>query len=89
LPQPVGPTTALNVPAPIVMSTSRRAVNVDPAGVANRFVTPLSSIGAARLVTVLTTVILLGWPDPAPLNSRRRHQGKMPENPSQYLLWLR
>ena len=73
LPHPVGPTTAQNFPGPIVRSTSRRAVNIDPDGVTNRFVTPLNSIGAAcvaplrsrapraareRLAKVLATVII-------------------------------
>ena len=48
LPHPLGPTTAQNFPAPMVISTSRRAVNIDPDGVTNRFDTPLSSICAAR-----------------------------------------
>jgi hypothetical protein len=41
---------------------------MDPEGVTNRFVTPLSSICADRLATVLVTVILLGWPNPACVN---------------------
>ena len=47
LPHPVGPTMAQNCPAPMVRSTSRKAVNIDPAGVTNRFVTPVRSICAA------------------------------------------
>jgi hypothetical protein len=49
LPHPVGPTTAQNFPGPITRSTSRNAVKTDPAGVAKRFVTPLSSICAGPL----------------------------------------
>jgi hypothetical protein len=37
---------------------------MDPEGVVNRFVTPLSSICTGRLATVLATVTLLGWPNP-------------------------
>jgi hypothetical protein len=37
---------------------------MDPEGVLNRFVTPLSSIRTGRLATVLATVSLLGWPNP-------------------------
>ena len=52
LPHPLGPTTAQNFPAPMVISNPRTAVNIDPDGVAKRFVTPLNSIaplrGAAR-----------------------------------------
>jgi hypothetical protein len=73
LPHPLGPTTAQNFPGPMVISTSRTAVNVDPDGVAKRFVTPLNSIRAAcaaplrsrapraareRLANVLATVII-------------------------------
>ena len=47
LPHPLGPTTAQNFPAPTVISKSRTAVNSDPDGVTNRFVTPLNSICAA------------------------------------------
>jgi hypothetical protein len=62
---------------------------MDPEGVTNRFVTPLSSICADRLATVLVTVILLGWPNPACANSRRSHQGKMAKYTGQYLCQLR
>jgi hypothetical protein len=37
---------------------------MDPEGVLNRFVTPLSSIRTGRLAAVLATVSLLGWPNP-------------------------
>jgi hypothetical protein len=73
LPQPLGPTTAQNFPAPMVILTSRTAVNSDPEGVTNRFATLLNSICAAgaapfrsrvpraareRLAKVLATVII-------------------------------
>ena len=48
LPQPVGPTIAQNSPAATVRSRSRSAVNDFPVGDTNRFVTPRSSIAAAR-----------------------------------------
>jgi hypothetical protein len=46
-PHPVGPTIAQNCPGSITRSTSRIAVNTDPDGVTNRFVTAWSSIFAA------------------------------------------
>ena len=48
LPHPDGPTTAQNSPGSTVMVTSRRAVNGAPPGVANRLVTPASSMRPDR-----------------------------------------
>jgi hypothetical protein len=56
LPHPVGPTTAQNLPAPTVMSMSRRAVYNVPEGVTNRFFTLLSSICAVPATVIFSSV---------------------------------
>src|SRR5581483_9143269 len=57
LPHPVGPTTAQNFPGSMTRSTSRNAVNADPDGVTNRFVTPLKSMCANALATLICSSV--------------------------------
>ncbi len=70
LPHPLGPTTAQNLPAPTAILMSRKAVNIDPEGVTNRFVTPVSSIGAGRTAAALLSRV--------PLTARRLWQTCLP-----------